>query len=157
MAIALPVAAHIAAARAGMGEQRWLIRPLFRACPAAGPPPGKGFRLHRGDEAPRLRPLPRPLIAAAAAAAGYPPALAGEAVALADDEHRELRLAAPRRLLVDRAQGGAEGTHLRPGEAVAELLEEGAVAHRRPGLGGRDEVGAHLVRIGERGHGGRVS
>ena len=77
-----------------MGEQSWLIRGLRGHCLIPGLPEGEGFRLHRGDEAGGLRALPWPLIAALPPAAADPPALAGKAVALADDQDRELGLAA---------------------------------------------------------------
>ena len=79
----------------------------------------------------RLRSFPRSLIAVLATAAGDPPALARKAVALADDEHRQLRLAARRRVLVDRAQDLAQGAHLRPREGIAEPFEQLAIAQAR--------------------------
>jgi hypothetical protein len=58
-----------------------------------GLPPGEGFRLHRLDEAPSLGPFPRAAIAAFGRAGADPPALAGNAVACADDQDGQLRLA----------------------------------------------------------------
>src|SRR5688500_961169 len=101
-----------------MSVQRWLTSPALALCPGSGLPPGESFRLHAADEARRLGALPKPLIAAPAAAARCPPALAGQAVALPDDEHRKLRLAARRRVLVDGAKDLAQGAHLRPGEGI---------------------------------------
>ena len=97
----------------------------------------------------RLRPLPQAFITARAAAAGDPPALARNAVALADDEDGELGLAARFRLAVDVAEHGAELAHLRPREMIAELLEHLGISERRPGPGRGDEMGADFLRIGE--------
>src|SRR3546814_19781675 len=78
-----------------------------------GPPEGEGFRLHLGDEACCLRPFPRPFVTARAGAARDPPALPRYAVALPDDEHRQLRLASRCLQLVDRAQEGAKSSEAR--------------------------------------------
>src|SRR5688572_1528300 len=132
-----------------MGDERWLTGGLVAACPASGLPEGEAFRLDPLDEAPGLGPFPGPLIAAAAPAAGNPPALAGKPVALADDQHRQLRLAAKRPGLVDRAENLAERPHLRPREGIAELLEQLAIAERRPRLRGGDEVQPNVLGLGE--------
>src|SRR4051812_46723930 len=153
-----------------MGEWIWLTPPDPGHCLIIGLPEGEGFPLHRADEAGRFGAFPRPLIAARAAApssgcgsppairsraggttgALNPPALARQAVALADDEHRELGLAARRPRAVDVAEHDAERAHLRPRETIAEMLEQLAIGEGDAGLGRGDEMGADLVGIGER-------
>src|SRR3954471_10859397 len=125
-----------------MGEWIWLTRPDPGHCLIIGLPEGEGFTLHGADEAGRLGPLPRAFIAARAAAPADPPALAGNEVALADDEHRELGLAARRPRAVDVAEHDAERAHLRPRETIAEMLEQLAIGKRDARLGRGDEVGA---------------
>ena len=52
--------------------------------------------------------------------AGDPPALSGQSIRLAHDQHCELRLAAFRRFIVDKAEHLAERTHLGPRKVVTE-------------------------------------
>src|SRR5690349_8184610 len=127
-----------------MGERIWLTAVPPGDCPVSGLPEGEGFALHGADEPGRLRPFPRPFIAAGAGAAGLsgcglppairsraggttcplnPPALAGNAVALADDEHGKLGLAARLRIAVDVTEHRAELAHLRPRKMIAQALE----------------------------------
>src|ERR1700712_4468726 len=69
---------------------------------------------------------------------------------MADDENRKFRLAARPAFAVDLAEHHAQGPHLRPREAVAEMLEQLTIAQRDAGFGRRDEMGANLVAIRER-------
>src|SRR5438105_1752869 len=105
-----------------MGEWIWLTRGPSCRCLITGLPEGEGFRLHRADEAGRFGTFPGALIAARPGSAADPPALARQAVALADDQHRELGLAPRAALTVDVAEHCAQRPHLRPREAVAEML-----------------------------------
>src|SRR5687768_7806900 len=82
------------------------------------------------DQPPCLGSFPQAFVTVARGAAVDPPALAGKAVRLAHDEHRELRLAALGAGFVDRSQHLAQRAHLGPGEFVAELVEELGVSDR---------------------------
>src|SRR3954469_5099370 len=99
-----------------MGVRRWLTLSVLPRCPRLGLPEGEGFRLDPRHEPLRLGAFPRPLIATRPAAAGHPPALARQAVHLADDEHRELGLAPRFGFLVHGAEDGAQRPHLGPRE-----------------------------------------
>src|SRR5258705_12907912 len=107
-----------------MGEWIRLTRPVSGHCLIPGLPEGEGFTLEVANEAGRLRPFPRAFIAARSPTPGDPPALAGYPVALADDQNGEFGLAPRRGLAVDAAEHRAQCPHLRPREAVAEMLEQ---------------------------------
>src|SRR4051812_20583274 len=100
-----------------MGDWIWLTRGDSCQCFIIGLPEGKGFALNLADEARRFGAFPWAGIAARAAALRRggpfnPPALARQAVALADDEDGKLRLAARRTGAIDIAEHDAQGPHL---------------------------------------------
>src|SRR5436190_14404215 len=132
------------------GDRRWLTRSLLGHCPIFGLPEGEGFPLDGGDETRRVRSLPWALVAALPQVGADPPALSRQAVALADDQHGELGLAARRRLPVDFSKHRAQSAHLRPGESVAEMLEQLAVGKRDAGPCGGDQVRADFFAVGQR-------
>src|SRR3954464_7588486 len=104
--------------------------------------------LDLADQLRRLRPFPLPGVTMLLRAAD-PPALSWQAVRLADDQHRKLRLPALLRFVVHKTEDLAQGAHLGPREIVAEQPKHFRISDRYPRLRRGDQDRAHLRRIGE--------
>lgn len=81
-----------------------------------------------------------------------PPALPGEPVALPYDQHRQLRLAPRGADRIDLAQERAELAHAGAGEGMAEPLEQLAIGDACARTGRANQMGAHLIGVGEPAH-----
>src|SRR5580765_2815337 len=78
-----------------------------------------------------------------------PPSLPRKTVRLAHDEHGKLRLPAPFRLVIDKAQDLAQGAHLRARKMMPKQSQDLGIADRFAGASRGNENRPHLRRVGK--------